>query len=225
MIIAIDGPAGAGKSTIAKLIAQKLNCTYINTGAMYRAVAYKILQIGGKFTQEDLEKLLDSTEIELKDEKVILDGEDITEKIKTEDAAKMASKIAKIPLVRKKLVEMQRKMAEKEKCVVMEGRDIGTVVFPNADIKIFLTATPEERAKRRYEELKQKGYNIPYEHLLEKIKERDKQDSERKIAPLKPTREHIIVDTTSKTIEEVTEDILNIILSKEKGDEDKNKTN
>ncbi|EDP74322.1 Cytidylate kinase, partial [Hydrogenivirga sp. 128-5-R1-1] len=167
MIIAIDGPAGAGKSTIAKLIAQKLNCTYINTGAMYRAVAYKILKIGGKFSQEDLEKLLENTEIQLKGEKVILDGENITDKIKNENVAKMASKVAKIPIVRKKLVEMQRKMAEKEKCVVMEGRDTGTVVFPNADIKIFLTASPGERARRRYEELKQKGYNIPYEHLLE----------------------------------------------------------
>ncbi len=211
MIIAIDGPAGAGKSTIAKLIAQKLNCTYINTGAMYRAVTYKIIKIGGKFSQEDLENLLENTEIQLKGEKVILDGEDITDKIKNENVAKMASKVAKVPIVRQKLVEMQRKMAEKEKCVVMEGRDIGTVVFPNADIKIFLTASPEERARRRYEELKQKGYNIPYEHLLEKIKERDKQDSERKIAPLKPTPEHIIVDTTYKTIEEVAENILNII--------------
>lgn len=215
MIIAIDGPAGAGKSTIAKLIAQKLNCTYINTGAMYRAVAYKILQIGGKFTKEDLENLIENTEIQLKGENVILDGENINDKIKNENVAKMASKVAKIPLVRKKLVEMQRKMAEKEKCVVMEGRDIGTVVFPNADIKIFLTASPEERAKRRYEELKQKGYNVPYEHLLEKIKERDKQDSEREIAPLKPTPEHIIIDTTGKTINEVTENILNIISKKE----------
>jgi cytidylate kinase len=214
VIIAIDGPAGAGKSTVAKLLAQKLNCTYINTGAMYRAVALKILTIGGKFTEKDLEELIDNTKIQLKGEKVFLDGDDVTEKIKTEKVAKMASKIATIPLVRKKLVEMQRKIAEKEKCVVMEGRDIGTVVFPDADIKIFLTATPEERAKRRYEELKQQGFNIPYEHLLEKIKERDKQDMERKVAPLKPTSEHIVIDTTDKSIDDVLGEIIEIIKSK-----------
>ncbi|RMA97651.1 (d)CMP kinase [Hydrogenothermus marinus] len=211
MIIAIDGPAGAGKSTVAKILAEKIGCTYINTGAMYRAVAYKLLQIGGKFTEEDLKNILENISISLDKDKVLLDGEDISDKIKDEKVSKMASKIATIKIVREKLVEKQRQMAKEKECVVMEGRDIGTVVFPNADIKIFLTATAEERAKRRYEELKAKGFNIPYEHLLEKIKERDKIDSTRKIAPLKPTKEHIVIDTTDKSIEEVIEEITDII--------------
>ena len=217
MIIAIDGPAGAGKSTIAKLLAEKLDCTYINTGAMYRAVALKLLRTGGKFSQEDIKEILEKIDINLKKEKVLLDGKDVSEDIKDEKVAKLASKVAQLPIVRQILVEKQRKIAKKEKCVVMEGRDIGTVVFPNATVKIFLTASPEERAKRRFEELKEKGFHIPYEHLLEKIKERDKQDMERKIAPLKPTKEHIIVDTTGKTIDEVLYFILRVVKEKKGG--------
>jgi len=217
MIVAIDGPAGAGKSTVARLLAEKINCTYINTGAMYRAVALKLLKIGGKFNEEDIEKILQNTDININENRTILDGEDVSEKIKDEKVAKLASQIAKIPIVRKILVEKQRQIAKDKECVVMEGRDIGTVVFPDAQIKIFLTASPEERARRRYEELKAKGINIPYQHLLEKIKERDKQDMERKIAPLKPTKEHIIVDTTKKSIDEVVDEILSIILSKTGG--------
>ncbi len=216
MIIAIDGPAGAGKSTVAKMIAEKLGCTYIDTGAMYRAVALKLLKIGGKFTEEDIKKILENTDIKLKGQKVFLDGVDVSDEIRNEQVAKIASTVARLPYVRKKLVQMQRKIAEGEECVVMEGRDIGTVVFPNANVKIFLTATPEERAKRRYEELKSKGFNIPYEHLLEKIKERDKQDMEREIAPLKPTKEHVIIDTTGKSIHEVVDNIINIV-NKKKG--------
>ena len=217
MIIAIDGPAGAGKSTIAKLLAEKLDCTYINTGAMYRAVALKLLRIGGKFSQEDIKEILEKTDINLKKEKVLLDGKDISEDIKNEKVAKLASKVAQLPIVRQILVEKQRKIAKKEKCAVMEGRDIGTVVFPNATVKIFLTASPEERAKRRFKELKEKGFHIPYEHLLEKLKERDKQDMERKITPLKPTKEHIIVDTAGKTIDEVLGLILKIVKEKKGG--------
>ena len=217
MIIAIDGPAGAGKSTIARILAEKLNCTYINTGAMYRAVALKLLKIGGKFSQEDLKEILEKTDINLVGDKVILDDEDVSEEIKDEKVAKFASKVAQVPIVRKILVEKQREIAKTKQCVIMEGRDIGTVVFPDADVKIFLTASPEERAKRRYEELKSKGFHIPYEHLLEKIRERDKQDMERKIAPLKPTDEHILVDSTGKSINEVVDLILKIVKEKQGG--------
>jgi len=211
MIIAIDGPAGAGKSTVAKILAERLNCTYINTGAMYRAVALKFLKIGGKFSQEDIKEILENTDIYLKEDKIFLDKEDVSEEIKDEKVAKFASKIAQIPIIRQYLVEKQRQIAKKEICAVLEGRDIGTVVFPNATVKIFLTATPEERAKRRYEELKSKGFNIPYEHILEKIKERDKQDMERKIAPLKPTEDYLIIDTTGKSINQVVDEILNVV--------------
>lgn len=217
MIIAIDGPAGAGKSTIARLLSEKIGCTYINTGAMYRAVAYKLLKIGGKFTEDDIKNILNNTSINIEDNKVFLDGNDITEDIKNEKVAKMASKVATLKVVRENLVQMQREIAKGKECVVMEGRDIGTVVFPNAEIKIFLTASPEERARRRYEELKQKGFNISYEHLLEKIKERDKQDMERKIAPLKPTKDYVIVDTTDKSIKEVLNEIISIVEEKKNG--------
>jgi len=223
MIIAIDGPAGAGKSTVARLLSEKIGCTYINTGAMYRAVAYKLLKIGGKFTEDDIKNILNSTSINFKNNKVFLDGNDITEDIKDEKVAKMASKVATLKIVREKLVNMQREIAKGKKCVVMEGRDIGTVVFPDAQVKIFLTASPEERARRRHEELKQKGFNVPYEHLLEKIKERDKQDMEREIAPLKPTEDYIIVDTTNKNINEVLNEIINIVKEKEY-DASQNKT-
>ncbi len=217
MIIAIDGPAGAGKSTIAKLIAKKINCTYINTGAMYRAVAYFLLKEEKSIEslkESELQALLAEINIQFKDERTILNGEDITEKIRTEEVARLASTVAKNPLVRERLTHLQRQIAKKEECVVMEGRDIGTVVFPNADVKIFLTASPEERARRRYEELVAKGQNVSYEEILQQIKKRDKQDTEREIAPLKPTEDYTIIDTTNKTIEEIADNIIKIVKSK-----------
>ncbi len=217
MIIAIDGPAGAGKSTIAKLIAKKINCTYINTGAMYRAVAYFLLKEEKSIESlkdSELQTLLAGIDIQFKNERTLLNGEDITEKIRTEEIAKLASTVAKNPLVRERLTHLQRQIAKKEECVVMEGRDIGTVVFPNADVKIFLTASPEERARRRYEELVAKGQNVSYEEILQQIKKRDKQDTEREIAPLKPTEDYIIIDTTNKTIEEIADNIIMIVRSK-----------
>jgi cytidylate kinase len=217
MIIAIDGPAGAGKSTVAKILAKKLDCTYINTGAMYRAVALKFLKVGGKLSEKEIKEILENTDINLKGEKIFLDDTDVSEEVKDEKVAKFASKISQIPIVRQILVEKQRKMAEKLSCVVMEGRDIGTVVFPNAEVKIFLTASAVERAKRRYEELKERGFKVSYEHILQKIKERDKQDMERKIAPLKPTKEHIIIDTTDKSIDDVVSLILQLVKKKQEG--------
>ena len=210
MIIAIDGPAGSGKSTVAKLVAKKLGFFYLDTGAMYRAVAYKMKK--ENLSEKELIKKLDNIDLKLLDTdegiKVILDGEDITEKIRTEEIGKLASKIAKIPKIREKLVQLQRKIALEAKNAVLEGRDIGTVVFPDAELKIFMTASPEERAKRRYLQLKQKGENPSYEDILKSVLERDKADMERKVAPLKPAKDAIVIDTTNKTIEEVVDIIV-----------------
>ena len=217
MIIAIDGPAGAGKSTIAKLIAKMIDCTYINTGAMYRAVAYKLLREKKSIenlSEEELKAFLALIQIEFKGDRVFLNGEDITDKIRTEEVAKVASAVAKNILVRERLTFLQRELAKKERCVVMEGRDIGTVVFPDADVKIFLTASPEERAKRRYKELVEKGENPSYEEILKQIIARDKQDSEREIAPLKPTKDYIVIDTTNKTIQEIADNIIQVVKGK-----------
>ena len=214
MIIAIDGPAGSGKSTVAKLVAKKLGFLYLDTGAMYRAVAYKMKK--ENLSEKELIEKLDSIDLKLLDTdkgiKVILDGEDITGKIRTEEIGKLASRIAKIPEIREKLVQLQRKIALEAKNAVLEGRDIGTVVFPDAELKIFMTASPEERAKRRYLQLKEKGENPSYEDILKSVLERDKADMERKIAPLKPAKDAIVIDTTNKTIEKV----VNIIVSKAK---------
>ncbi len=218
MIIAIDGPVGSGKSTIAKLVAEKLGFTYIDTGAMYRAVALKIIKTKVPLKVSEIVKMMENTKIDLVQSeeglKVYLDGEDVTEEIRTEDVAKLASQIARYGQIRKRLVQLQRELGERAKNVVIEGRDTGTVIFPEAELKIFLTASPEERARRRYQQLKEKGFNIPYEHLLEKVKERDKMDTGRKESPLKPAEDSIIIDTTDKTIDEVVEIIIK--LAKEK---------
>ena len=214
MIIAIDGPVGSGKSTIAKLVAQKLGFTYIDTGAMYRAVALKIIKTKTPLKVSEIVKMMENTKIDLVQTeeglKVYLDGEDVSEEIRTEDVAKLASQIARYGEIRKRLVQLQRELGERAGNVVIEGRDTGTVIFPNAELKIYLTASPEERARRRYEQLKEKGFNVPFEHLVEKIKERDKMDMERKESPLKPAEDSVIIDTTDKTIDEVVEMIINL---------------
>ncbi len=211
MIIAIDGPAGSGKSTVAKLVAKELGFSYIDTGAMYRAVAYKVLK--DNIPLEKAPHILDKIDIKLVETedgiKVFLDGEDISDKIRTEEVGKVASQIAKIPQVRKKLVELQRKLALEKENAVLEGRDIGTVVFPDADLKIFLTASAEERARRRYLQLKEKGLNPSYEEILKSIIDRDKNDTERKDSPLKPAEDAIIIDTTDKSIDQVVNLIIN----------------
>lgn len=208
--VAIDGPAGAGKSTVAKIVAEKLGCTYIDTGAMYRAVAYEILT-----SQKNIEQVLDEIDLELIFEngstKVFSNGKDISEVIRQPEISKLVPKIAAMDLVRTKLVDMQRQMSS-SKSVVLDGRDIGTVVLPNADVKIYLTASIEERAHRRFEELKSK--NIPVDDIktLElQIASRDRADMEREISPLRQAEDAILIDSTNLEIDQVAEKILDLV--------------
>jgi len=219
LIIAIDGPAGSGKSTVAKLLAKKLGYTYIDTGAMYRAVALKIKNLG--IDPEDLNKVLkimEETSIDLEPDengvKVFLDGKDVSKDIRTEEIGKIASKIARYPQVRKILVQMQRELGKKARDVVIEGRDTGTVIFPDADIKFFFTASPKIRAERRYKELKEKGLDVSYDEILKEVKERDYLDTTRKDSPLKPAKDAIIIDTSDKNLDEVLQEVLDIVKSK-----------
>lgn len=207
--VAIDGPAGAGKSTLSRKVAAAIGFRYVDTGAIYRTVAVKILRSG--LNADDaakIEEMLKNTvvDIEYDDEKqiMLLDGEDVTGLIRTEDVSMMASKSSALPCVRAFLLEMQREIAKKFD-VVMDGRDIGTVVLPNANIKIFLTASPESRAKRRYEELVQKGIQASYEEVYQDMLKRDHNDSSRAIAPLKPADDAIILDTSGNTFEQSLE--------------------
>lgn len=212
--IAIDGPAGAGKSTISRLLSKKLGYIHIDTGAMYRAVGLKVLRNNISSNDKDkIVEILGSTEIEIKllngIQFIFLDGEDVTEKIRHPSVSMYASDVSKIKEVRERLVKMQQSLA-KNKGVIMDGRDIGTHVLPDAELKIFLTATPEERAKRRYSELKEKGYEVDYYALLDEIKERDMNDTTREIAPLRVAEDAILVDSTNMTIEEVLQRILEL---------------
>lgn len=212
MIIAIDGPAGSGKSTIAKELAKRLGFTYIDTGAMYRALALKIIKLNiDPQNEEEVVKILEKVDINLSDDKVFLDSEDVSNLIRTEEVGNVASIIARYKKVREYMVNRQREIGKSTKNAVIEGRDTGTKIFPDADLKIFMTALPEIRAKRRVEQLKEKGFIVDYNHILQKIKERDKMDYERKESPLRPTQDYIIVDTTDKTIEEILQYIENLI--------------
>ncbi len=216
MIIAIDGPAGSGKSTIAKMIARELGFTYIDTGAMYRAIALKIKRLG--INPDDPEAVLEvlkNTEIDLRPSeegiKIFLDGEDVSDRIRTEEIGKIASKIARHRKVREILVQMQRELGKRAKDAVIEGRDTGTVIFPDADIKFFLTASAEVRAERRYRELKEKGLNVNYDRILREVKERDRLDKTRKESPLKPAEDAVIIDTSDKDIDQVFRQLIDII--------------
>ena len=218
MIIAIDGPAGTGKGTIADLLAKKLGYTYIDTGAMYRCITLKMLN--NNIPLNDIEKineLLESTSIEFMNisnkQHVFLDNEDVTEDIRTPRVNEAVSPTSAIVEIRKKLVEMQRKLGENQN-VVMEGRDITTVVFPNADVKIYLTASPEIRAKRRYDEMIKKGISITYEDTLKSITERDNIDMNKPVGALKIADDAIVIDSSNLTIDEVYEKIHEIILEK-----------
>ncbi|ACO04273.1 MAG TPA: (d)CMP kinase [Persephonella sp.] len=216
MIIAIDGPAGSGKSTVAKKLSRILGYTYIDTGAMYRAVAYKVKEEGIDPDNPDaVVNIMKRINIKLEPSdngvKVFLDGEDVSSKIRTEEIGKIASKIARHPEVRKILVQKQREMGKKAKNAVIEGRDTGTVIFPDADLKIFMTASPEVRARRRWEELKNKGLDIDYNRILKEVKERDHLDQTRKDSPLRPAKDAIIIDTTNKSIDEVINQILELV--------------
>ena len=209
-VIAVDGPAGAGKSTVSKIVAARLGFTYIDTGAMYRAVGLKFLDSGQPFTENFLAEIVRDIDIKLDDKaKVFLDGIDVTKDIRTPEVSKLASDVSKFGFVRKKLTDLQREMATKG-AVIMDGRDIGTQVLPNADVKIFLTATLDERARRRFEELKAKGSNVALDAIKTEIAARDKQDSEREIAPLKQADDAILIDSTGLTVDEVVAKILEL---------------
>ena len=203
--IAVDGPSGAGKSTIAKAVAQKLSIDYIDTGAMYRAIGYKMLKKG--VSVDDLaaiQELLNTTEIDFSKGNTILDGQIVNDLIRTPEISKQASKCSAVAIVRKKLVDLQQKKGQ-AKSVVMDGRDIGTVVFPDAEYKFFITASPEERAKRRFKELLAKGQKVDYDQVLADITARDYRDSTREVTPLRKAEDAIEVDTTHMTIDEVLE--------------------
>ena len=215
MIIAIDGPAGSGKSTIAKLIAEDLGLVYLDTGAMYRLVTLKALNDGILGNLDKIIKMLDNLNIDIKENGFYLDDIDVSEEIRKPVISENVSDIAAIREVREKMVDLQRKFSE-SKNVILDGRDIGTVVFPNADVKIFLIADAKERANRRYRELVAKGENVKIEEIYENILKRDKIDSTRKESPLKKADDAIEVDTTSKNIEEVKNEILYIIKQKNK---------
>lgn len=206
--IAIDGPGGAGKSTIAKQVAKALDIDYIDTGAMYRAVAYKLIRDNVDMYDEDaLLAMLEATDIDFSGGKTILDGEDISDRIRTQEISRKASECSALAPVRAKLVELQKKMGS-TKSVIMDGRDIGTVVLKDAELKIYLTASAEERAERRYKELLLKGEDISYEKVLADMQERDYNDMHREITPLRKADDAIELDTTGMSIDEVTEYIL-----------------
>jgi len=218
LIIAIDGPAASGKSTTAQLLAQKLGYVYIDTGAMYRACALKAKKMGIDINDEEsIRELLDDIDIRIENHnsknRIYLDGEDVSEDIRADDISALASAISAIPAVRYKMVELQRKMGEKGG-VILDGRDIGTFVFPTAEVKFFLTANPEVRAKRRWLELQQKGINKDFSEVLADLVKRDNNDSQRALAPLKKADDAIEVDTSNMTIEEQTDYLYQIICSR-----------
>jgi len=212
LVIAIDGPAGAGKSTIAKKVADILGIEYIDTGAMYRALTLKVLESNIDMDNiEQIIKLLESTTIDFKNRHIYLDGVRVDEEIRNNIISKNVSNIAKIKEVREIMVEIQRQLA-KSYNVVMDGRDIGTVVLPDANYKFFVTASVEERARRRYKELLLKNDdNITYEQILEEIKKRDEIDSNREVAPLRKSPDAYLIDTTNKTIDESVQEVISII--------------
>ena len=214
--IAIDGPAGAGKSSIAKALSKRLGYIYIDTGAMYRAVALFFVENNvSNGADSRIESLLDKLEISIKYEdgaqKVILNGEDVTGKLRLEEIGKLASKFSAIGIVREKLVALQRKLAQKEN-VVMDGRDIGTVVLPNANLKIYLSASSKVRAKRRYLELLEKGHtDLDINDIEDEIIKRDEADMNRKISPLKQADDAYYLDSSDITLEEVVSKILSMV--------------
>lgn len=210
--IALDGPSGAGKSTVAKALAKRLDIIYLDTGAMYRSLAYFAVKQGIDVNDEAAVKpMLDNLDMKIitgDSQQIIVNGENVTPFIREHYVSKAASDISALPSVRIKLVELQREIAKND-CVVLDGRDIGTYVLPDAKYKFFITATPEVRAKRRFKELKVKGDAPSYEKVLEDIKVRDYNDSHRAFAPLKQANDAVLVDTTNMSIDEVIDFVLN----------------
>lgn len=211
LVIAVDGPAGAGKSTIAKIVAKKLDINYIDTGAMYRAVTYKCLKSNIDVNNEkEVIEIAKNSDIDFKNNNIYLDKEIINEEIRTIEVSNNVSAVAKIKEVRQLMVEVQRRIGTKSS-VILDGRDIGSYVFPNADYKFFLVATPEERGSRRYKELCNKGYNTTLKEVIEDIIKRDDIDSNREFAPLVKANDALEIDTTGKTIEEVVDEVVSKI--------------
>lgn len=209
--VAIDGPAGAGKSTIAKMVAKEKEYIYVDTGAMYRAMAIHFLNKG--ILPEETEKIIGAcadADVKIAYEngiqQVYLNGENVTDKLRTEEVGNMASKTSAIPQVREKLLELQRGLARTED-VIMDGRDIGTNILPDADVKIYLTASVDTRAQRRYKELQEKGIECDYEEIKTDIRERDERDMSRETAPLKQAEDAILVDSSDMSIQEVVNTI------------------
>lgn len=212
--VAVDGPAGAGKSTIAKLVAKKMGYIYVDTGAMYRGLAIHFLKKG--IDPEEKEAVVEAcrdAEVTIGYEsgvqQIYLNGENVTDMLRTEEVGNMASRTSAIPEAREKLLELQRSLA-REKDVIMDGRDIGTNILPDADVKIYLTASVETRAKRRYDELKEKGESCDLEEIARDIKARDERDMTRDIAPLKKAEDAVLVDSSDMTIEEVVSEICSL---------------
>ncbi len=218
--IAIDGPAGAGKSTIAKSVAKKLGFIYVDTGAMYRAIGLYMLQRGISLEEEDnISEACKQVEVTIEyingEQQVILNGENVTGLIRTEEAGNMASAVARFGAVRQKMVELQKKLAGSSN-VIMDGRDIGTVVLPGADLKIYLTASTKVRALRRWKELKDKGIDNDITDIEEDIRKRDFQDMNREISPLKQADDAVLLDSSDLTIEEVIDKIISLFYEKQK---------
>lgn len=215
MIVAIDGPAGTGKGTVAKLISERLDFVYIDTGAMYRCITLKMIRENISLNEEEkIKDLLERTKITFKNpsdkQHVYLDGEDVSDLIRKPNVNELVSPVSAIKIIRIKMVELQRKLGE-EGNVIMEGRDITTVVFPNAEVKIYLDAKLEIRAERRYKELVERGNNVTYEDTLESIRKRDKNDMEKEMGALKIAEDAVVIDTSNMTIEEVYDKIKEII--------------
>lgn len=219
MNIAIDGPAGAGKSAISKRLAKELGILYVDTGALYRSIALYLLNSGVNIEDAaTVEKSLQNITVELKyqqgQQHVFLNGEDVSEQIRTELVSMTSSKVSSLPCVRSFLFDLQREIAQNNDCI-MDGRDIGTVVLPQAEVKIFLTASPEVRAKRRYKELREKGQDVSYDALLQDINQRDYNDTHRAIAPLKQAEDAVLLDTSDLNIDQVISEMKKIIESRE----------
>ena len=215
IVIALDGPSGSGKSTVAKFLSDKLNILYLDTGAMYRATALKALNLGiDTFDEGGVKTFINNINLEIKyinkSQHTFLDGEDVSQKIREPHMSMAASNISSLKTVRLKMVEMQRKIASDISCV-LDGRDIGSYVLPDADYKFFITASPEVRAKRRFDELKAKNFDVNYDEILKDIEKRDYNDIHRDFSPLVQAKDAVYIDTSDMNIEEVTNKILSFI--------------